>query len=351
MRGRNTSAWTCERCGLLLCPGCHATADPACATEHRPAAEAGRAAAAEPAREEEVDQAALLLELTARPQPRTLQWCARSLRTRVQAQLKQALGAAVIATQAAPGTAWEEEMHRWAWLMPSLLLRAPPDSGAQQPGTTAAVTQAVRRRLQLAETAQWGLLLKEAAEEARAAAAEEEARPPQQEPAGEQAAALRRAQAAVTKARAGNIRGGLQVLTGEGVESGTAETVAKLKLLVIEDRAEADEGGELEAQLAAAKAALERRGPPKLHMRGLRRRTRGLRAGAAPGASGWRNSHIQLLAEDPQGAGWLLEWCRLWAAGAPAGEVAVDARSLGPTATPGRQSQAHSIDRGAAQSG
>ena len=71
----------------------------------------------------------------------------------------------------------------------------------------------------------------------------------------------------------------------------------------------------MEAQLQAAEAALVDKGPPKLYMRALRRRLRALRAGAAPGGSGWRNSHVLIMAEDAQGGGWLLEWCKLWAAG------------------------------------
>ena len=171
------------------------------------------------------------------------------------AVLQQALGEAVLASQVAPGTAWEPQAHRWAWLMPSLLLRAPGAGADEHMGATAAVTKVVRRRLQLAETSQWQLLLKDVMADADAAKTDDREASPRQAPAGEHAARLKRAQAAVTKARAGNLRGGLQVLTGEGVEGGTPETVDKLKALVLEERADADKDGQLEAQLVLARAA------------------------------------------------------------------------------------------------
>ena len=94
-----------------------------------------------------MDAAELLAAIVEKPTPRTMQWCARALRPRVAAQLQHALAAAVLATQAAPGTAWELEAHRWAWAMPMHLLRAPPaDTGERGGGQSAAATQLVRRR-------------------------------------------------------------------------------------------------------------------------------------------------------------------------------------------------------------
>ena len=178
--------------------------------------------------------------------------------------------------------------------MPSLLLRAPADADPRTGGTTAAITKAVRGRVQLAEAARWGDLLEQAAADELAAAQAVPENDLQQAAVGERAAQLRRAQAAVTKARSGNLRGALQVLTGEGVADGTEETVRKLQELVMTEPAEADTGGELEEQLRLARETLDRRGPPRLHMRALRRRTRALRPGAAAGASGWRNSHVEI---------------------------------------------------------
>ena len=37
--------------------------------------------------------------------------------------------------------------------------------------------------------------------------------------------------------------------------------------------------------------------------------------GAAPGVSGWRKSHIAMIAEAEGGAGWLRKWIQLWVQG------------------------------------
>ena len=70
----------------------------------------------------------------------------RTLRGRVAAQLRAALAEAALATQIVPGTARELEAHRWAWFMPTLLLRVPVGAAEADQGKTAAVTQLVRRR-------------------------------------------------------------------------------------------------------------------------------------------------------------------------------------------------------------
>ena len=319
-RGRNCSVWTCECCGTLLCPACRRKATADCSKAHNPAAVAGDTLASGgraplPAAPE-ADAAALevlLEQYCAEPAPRTMQWCSRQLRGRVASQLTAAIAAAVVATQLSPGTKHELEAHRWAWAMPSLLLRAAENTGTEGSEKTAATTQMVRRRLQLAESSQWLELLEDALRDREEQADRTSQEAPRQGPAGEGAARLREAQASVSKARSGNLRGGIQVLTGEGVAEGTTATEEVMRGLVLEHCAAADGDGELEEQLRLAREEIRRRGGPPLRMRALRRRLRCLRAGAAPGASGWRNSHIGLVADDPVGQGWLLEWCRLWA--------------------------------------
>ena len=110
----------------------------------------------------------------------------------------------------------------------------------------------------MAETVQWDQLLREALDDAEAAEEMRQGTAPKQGPAGEGAAALKRAQAAVSKARTGNLRGGLQVLTGEGVAEGTPETELATRQLVMEHPAAADGDGELERQLAEVEQALRR---------------------------------------------------------------------------------------------
>ena len=133
---------------------------------------------------------------------------------------------------------------------------------------------------------------------------------------------VKRGQAAVNKARAGNVRGAVQILTGEGVAEGTAETEAAMRALVLEQQPPGESPEELERELTAATADLARHGGPRPHARMVRRRLRCLRSGAAPGASGWRNSHIAMLSDSDDGLGWLLEWARTWADGAVLGEAA-----------------------------
>ena len=67
--------------------------------------------------------------------------------------------------------------------------------------------------------------------------------------------------------------------------------------------------------MTEARKTLKDGGAIKITVRMMTGRLRASKMGAAPGASGWRNSHIAMIAEAEGGARWLREWIRLWVPG------------------------------------
>ena len=316
-----SSIWTCRGCGEVLCPQCYRAARHECTGSAARGTAAGATGDRATERDEHHDVAVLAEEYAGAPAAGTMQWAPRALRERVAAVLRDLLADAILATQLEVGTPREALAHRLAWAAPSLLLRPPPGKDAADEGQAgAAAAAAVRSRVQLAEAADWQTLLQDALRdrrEHRRRAAEAEAL--RQPTATDEADALRRGQAAVNKVHAGNLRGAVQVLTGEGVADGGPDTEAKLRALVLEDPPSQAAREQLRAELEAATKHVS---APRVTVRALRRRMRAQRTGAAPGASGWRNSHLSLVAEAPGGVGWLAEWVRIWCAAMPGDEAA-----------------------------
>ena len=73
----------------------------------------------------------------------------------------------------------------------------------------------------------------------------------------------------------------------------------------------AGETKELADAVAVARTQRAPRAPCRVQT--TKRKVRVLRAGAEPGPSGWRNSHISLMARRPDGPECLTEWIRMWA--------------------------------------
>ena len=222
--------------------------------------------------------------------PKTLMWVPHALRGRF-ADLAAALVLRAIDEEQPP-----EELLRanhLLRLLPALVLRLPPPTAGDRDLTATAAAASlplgavVRRRLQLAEGGLWSLLVEElvagdpAAPTIRNAGGDDEA-----------AAELRTLQAAAAKVYEGNVRAAVNILTEPGVAPPTPEVRATVQGLLPQA-----EAGALEQRCAQARALLATAGPhaPRVTLRAVARRVRLLRAGAAGGASGWRNSHIQVV--------------------------------------------------------
>ena len=188
---------------------------------------------------------------------------------------------------------------RWAWVMPTLLLRRPrpalcasggrqewaaPDE-ARATEADVSLTQTLRHRLQLAEMGMWRRLLDEYIEDrevARCAAVRAESAPPKDDDADVFDRVTQRV-LGDTIARAKH------ELLGQPCavrNTQTADEIAALACVPVDE----GEAAALQEELAAADAMRVVARKPTRRM--LRRRMVTLRAGAAPGPSGWRNSHI-----------------------------------------------------------
>eukprot|EP00969_Alexandrium_andersonii_P187964 8305793-Alexandrium_andersonii.AAC.1 len=84
---------------------------------------------------------------------------------------------------------------------------------------------------------------------------------------GVAAAARARAQTAVLRARAGNVRAAVQALVGGGAAEGTSETAAQLRGLVLEHPPEAETEEAFAEELERRAEALKVVGPPVVHPR------------------------------------------------------------------------------------
>ena len=104
----------------------------------------------------------------------------------------------------------------------------------------------------------------------------------------------------------------MQILTGEGKAPSDERTLAMGTALV----GEAAPPAEIAATAAAVDSALRlRHASTTCKVRTVKRKGRTLRAGAEPGPSGWRNSHLQAMLRRAGGPEAVATWCRQWTAG------------------------------------
>ena len=291
----------------------------------------GEAAEAPPAGQPAEDDssadtlARALATLAAEPAPRTLLWVPRSMEGRV-ADIAIECFSMVLAAHAAVEEDRElpeaaVHAHLLLRALPELLLRAPTgaamrDKAAVTVSADLKLAAVIRARLDRAELADWLGLARDALDD-RAAASNSDAGPGRDAAHGDRGASDSAAAFAATaqlvagKVRSGCVKSALQILDGFGKAAPTESTWDKITALV----AAPAPAGEQDATAAAAVAALHQRMGARApcRVRTVRRRTRVLRAGAEPGPSGWRNSHISMVVRRPQGAECLARWTRLWA--------------------------------------
>ena len=275
------------------------------------------------------DRSNSLAAAVAAPVPPTLRRLPFQLQRRILELYLKALSDAVIVLEREQDVCEALEIHRWLWLMPALLVPAPSSlseavaaesSEAADLPYNPSITQAVRRRLELAETEQWDVLLREHLDRV-------EARPTVQ-PRTVAAIGVendnpeetkRLAMSFTTKVRGGCLKTATHLLLGQELADPSEATTQELTRLVA---APADKD-ERAATQAAATRILETIHPGKLAgRRTVRRRIFALRAGAEPGPSGWRNGYLQHLVRLPEALDILVRWCRIWATGKVPGCIA-----------------------------
>ena len=271
---------------------------------------------------------ALLLSELARigPGMATLVWIPRTLRLRMGALMVTAMREWCDAAAAAPGDGdcrqrWRASLMLWG--LPQMLLRRPDAAEGATPTQQAERAQAavdvdkslgsiLRRRLQLAEYGRWNQLASETLEARIRQEVGERGGDRLTTSTGEEGDRLKALQAAVVKASGGGLRAAVQILTGAGKADATAANKEKILKLVSPSLPDGEhEALEEELRLCRQCAAQA----PKLKESSIRRRTRALRGTAEPGASRWRNSHLQLVAAHPGGSWELTRWSQTWADG------------------------------------
>ena len=177
--------------------------------------------------------------------------------------------------------------------------------------------QLLKGRFALAENGQWDTLIADAtadrASQASMAATGERSTidrmcADEQSPA----AFAKRAQHAVTKVRSGCVRSAMQILTGQGKAPNDTRTLAMITELVGEDATCTERAATAAAAHHARQNGL---GHVTCKLRTVRRKGRTLRAGAEPGPSGWRNSHLLTILRREGGPAAVAGWCRLWTSG------------------------------------
>ena len=91
------------------------------------------------------------------------------------------------------------------------------------------------------------------------------------------------------------MRGAIEALTGEGVAEGYENTEKEIRKSVMDKPEPSDT--KFAEEMIKARETLKDRGAIKIIVRKVTRRLRASTMGAALGASGWRNSHIAMIAE------------------------------------------------------
>ena len=238
-------------------------------------------------------------------------WTPRAVQEPVAVVLRHLLAAATRQAEAPLGTDDAELAHLLLLHAPQLILRPvrsqlADDGTVQQPR----FAEVIRGRLQKVRQENWLALVQELQSElAERPLADQRRDPPEVE-----TLSAHTAQAAALRARAGALKSAASMLLAKTpVPPGRATDEAVRALFHTAPRDAASDFA-FRTNLAASKAL-----PPqrrlRLTYRHVEQQLRATRPGAGPGPSGWRNSHITLLARDHHGTDAVLQWCHVWASG------------------------------------
>ena len=293
-----------------MCLLCHKQRCPRCTKAE------GVPAAADPTEHqhcEAVYSDALLNALEELPQAYRLPavlWVPRSLRPQVAALLRQQLARATSAC-ARPYTDTEARIDVLLLLhLPQLVLRppgvVPPDASIDD--NIASVVSVLRPRARAAREGKWLELVQELIDEFAKRSPSSSPQPPQGADDAELSPAL--AQAVASRARTGALRSAAAMLTGQPAVPPGPTTDAAVRALFHTSPRPEPEDVRLSAAAAAARSSPRRL---KVTLRHVATQLRATRAAAGHGPSGWRNSHILLLASDPEGTTALARWAQCWA--------------------------------------
>ena len=184
------------------------------------------------------------------------------------------------------------------------------------------MTDQLRPRLTAALSGDWHTLVRDALAEIPERRSSVIAAAAQAPAAGDSMLTLGRAQAAAAKARTGSVRAAANILTGAPPVQPSAAATAKIrKLFYFEPRDECEQS-ELDQALAALRSVDLKHAPATTPTQASRRIAQ-LKAGAGPGPSGWRNSHLQVLHSHRHGPHALAAWASLWKQGSISPAVAL----------------------------
>ena len=314
--------YRCSACAVAICKQCrreqqsHGPGDP------EPSA--GRAAGNADGSAEDPLLEALRRLPVAWPRPPML-WAPRRFRSQCGAVLRETLADAVVLAGAPEGCLDAERAHLLARNASQLLLRPPPrpppsqreHSEGYESQLGPAAGAVVRDRLKHLRCGDWLALAVEALDELQVEKACGVARPsPRANGAWDEDGNLlpAAAQAATLRARTNGLRSAEAALVGLPPVPPGPDTDAKVIALFETGMRSAEEEQRFQEALTAARAIPERR-RLRVTYRLIASRMRGLNAGASPGGSGTRNSHIQLVYSQGDGPATLLGWCACFAQG------------------------------------
>lgn len=194
-------------------------------------------------------------------------------------------------------------------ILPQLVLRCPDTKQAEAQEGNLTINAVIRHRVQRAEAGEWMDLLTELIDDDGGHARSSPCRSTTTGAGGERQKQLQRA---VDKARTGALRAAAQIVTGAGKAEPSERVAGQVRALLAMT---VDEEERLATAAQRQSALLHADEVPRITTKSVRRKLRVLKAGAEPGPSGWRNSHLQLMGATPGGAALLARWTQQWALG------------------------------------
>ena len=211
------------------------------------------------------------------------------------------------------------EASRWLWLMPALLLRRSNhnigDQAMQLPGPFS-FQHCVKRRVQLAETAQWDTLLREYLAHVNQVAEDDSFALRPHGPATPEEIDRR----VIRHVQRDDVPAAKAELMGETMADLTEQTARQIDELVAIP-IPAGEAERLQAELTLGRNLAPVAVVPTIRTITRRLKAIHLRRLAAPGPSGWRNSHVEGFIDSPGGPQQLRLWSELWSKGRVEDEI------------------------------
>ena len=198
-----------------------------------------------------------------------------------------------------------------------LLFRLPPEEGNDDASRTGAATAVIRRRLTAAASHDWSSLVNECLAELDQHNKQRHTRPPEHQSIPQLGTPLDDATLAraAAKARQGGLRSAASILVGGPSVPPGPETDAKIYELFQMASGQTVEGMARLEQAVKMAAQVPDRFRAVIRPRTASRIASHLKGPAGPGPSGFRNTYIQLVNDQPQGPRVLAAWASPWSQG------------------------------------